>query len=198
MASLAFPMACVPVNVSVSVAATVADGSPDRTMVVEVTDDTEFGVVVSRSAPYAPIPTVTPAVIGLLVQVRVAEDVVPVQPVRLTTGLFPNAPNPAATVGAPAAKAGAAATTAMAPSPVNALTTRMRLPTRRRMRCPVTPAALSTRATSRPCSGTDRLPHPLPMFESPVTPSPECHRLASGNRRVAYHDNHTNGCWGTF
>jgi hypothetical protein len=38
------------------------------------------------------MPTVTPAVIGLLVQVRVAEEVVPVQPVRLTTGLFENAP----------------------------------------------------------------------------------------------------------
>ena len=59
-----------------------------------VTDVTELGVVLSRSTPYAPIPTVTPAVIGLLVHVRVSDDVVPVHPVRLTIGLFENAPIP--------------------------------------------------------------------------------------------------------
>ncbi len=52
-------------------------------MVVEVTDDTWFGVVVLRSTPYALIPTVTPAVIGFVVQVSVSEEVVPVHPVRL-------------------------------------------------------------------------------------------------------------------
>ena len=173
VASLAFPMAIVPVKVSVAVAATAADGSAERTTVVAVTDVTELGVVLSMSTPYAPIPTVTPAVMGLLVQVRVAEDVVPVHPVRLTTGLFENAPNPPATVGAPAAKAGAAPTTAIAPSPAKALTTRTRLPKRRRTRCPVPFAPPSTCATSRPCPGTDRLPHPLPMFRLPVPLEPD-------------------------
>ena len=51
VASLAFPMAWVPVKVSVAAAVTAADGSPERTTVVAVTDVTELGVVLSRSAP---------------------------------------------------------------------------------------------------------------------------------------------------
>ena len=39
---------------------------------VAVTEETELGVVLAMLGPYAPIPTVTPAVIGLVVQVRVA------------------------------------------------------------------------------------------------------------------------------
>ena len=87
-------MAWVPVKVSVAPAVTAADGLPERTMVVAVTDATELGVVLLRFTPYAPIPEVTPAVIGLVVQVSVAEEVVPVHPVMLTTGLFENAPKP--------------------------------------------------------------------------------------------------------
>src|ERR1700722_11221506 len=61
------------------------------------------------------MPTVTPAVIGLVVQVRVAWPLAPVQPVRLTTGPLPKAPYPSATVGAPAAKGGGVAATVATP-----------------------------------------------------------------------------------
>ncbi len=104
------------VKVSVAPAVTVAEGAVPRPMVVAVTETTLLGVVVSRSKPYALMPTVTPAVIGLVVQVRESTDVVPVQPVRLTIGLFSNAPYPWATVGGPAAHAASGEKTIAVPA----------------------------------------------------------------------------------
>jgi hypothetical protein len=89
------------VKLSAADALTVAEGSADKTTVVAVTDTTVVASAIGT--PYASWPATTPLV---LEQVSVVEDVVPLQPVRVTTASLEYAPLPLATVGAPCAKAG--------------------------------------------------------------------------------------------
>ena len=51
VASMAFPIPCVPEKDSVWVAVTAADVLPERTTVVAVTEETESGVVLAMPGP---------------------------------------------------------------------------------------------------------------------------------------------------
>ena len=51
VASMAFPIPCVPEKVSVWVAVTAADTLAERTTVVAVTDETVLGVVLAMLGP---------------------------------------------------------------------------------------------------------------------------------------------------
>ncbi len=98
---LTFPTAVRVVNVSVWPAVTAAEGSAESTIVVAVTLETEVPEAIE--APYAPMVATTPEV---LEQVSVVELVVPVQPVRFTTGSVEKAAVPLAMVGGVSAPAG--------------------------------------------------------------------------------------------
>ena len=98
---LTFPTAVRVVNVSVWPELTAAEVSAESTMVVAVTLETE--VPDASEAPYAPMVATTPVV---LEHVRVVELVLPVQPLRFTTGSVEKAAVPLAMVGGVSAPAG--------------------------------------------------------------------------------------------